>query len=458
MSIKAFIAIVVCKCLRFAARVLHRGGTAMPGEYALKICPELLSILSKDVKTIAVTGTNGKTTSARMIEEGFASQGKSFFSNRSGANLISGITTEFVINSSLSGKCRKEYAVIECDEAAAVKVFRQMKPKVAVVTNLFSDQVDRFGDVTYTRSVVYEAIKGVPDTVLCLNADCPLTASLAEGVPNRVVFYGVDKGAVVSKEKVEADDASDCMVCGSELVYDYVVYGHLGGFRCPECGFARREPDYAVTDILRQDMQGSTIVLSVAGEKHIMDVNLPAVYNIYNAAGAAAAINEIGLGMDAAGAALATFKCGFGRMEQFDDLGKAGAKMMLVKNAAGCNQVIDFLGTIKEKFALLLIINNRVADGTDISWLEDTNFEKLCDMKGTVTKIMVSGDRLEEMEARLIRAGVDESFISAEKDYDKLIAWTKEQEVPVLIMPTYTAMMGFREVIIRNIGGEDFWK
>ena len=456
MNIKAFIAIVVCKCLRFVARVLHRGGTAMPGEYALKICPELLSILSRDVKTVAVTGTNGKTTSARMIEEGFASQGKSFFSNRSGANLISGITTEFVINSSLSGKCRKDYAVIECDEAAAVRVFSQMKPKVVVVTNLFSDQVDRFGDVTYTRSVVYKAVQGVPGAVLCLNADCPLTASLAEGVPNKVVFYGVDKGAVVSKEKVEVDDASTCMVCGGKLVYDYVVYGHLGGYRCPRCGFARREPDYAVTDIPRQDMQGSTMILSVKGEKRMIDVNLPAMYNIYNAAGAAAAMTEIGLGIEAAASALATFKCGFGRMESFD-LGKAGARMMLVKNAAGCNQVIDFLGTIKEKFALLLIINNRVADGTDISWLEDTSFEKLREMKGYITKIMVSGDRLEEMKARLVKAGVDESFIETEKDYDKLIAWAQEQEVPVLIMPTYTAMMGFREVIVRTIGGEDFW-
>ncbi len=128
MSIRAFIAICLCKFLRLFSRLVHRGGTAMPGRWALKVCPNLLSILARGVKTVAVTGTNGKTTTSRMIEEGFAGQGLNYFANRSGANLLSGITTEFVMNSTLFGKCRKEYAVIECDEAAAVKVFPQLKP------------------------------------------------------------------------------------------------------------------------------------------------------------------------------------------------------------------------------------------------------------------------------------------------------------------------------------------
>ena len=139
----------------------------MPGRIALKIYPELLSLLAKDVRTVAVTGTNGKTTSSRMIEQAFLEQGKSYFANRSGANLISGITTEFVINSSLSGKCRKEYAVIECDEAAARKVFSQLKPQVIVVTNLFRDQLDRYGEVTHTLENIREGIKGAPEAVLC---------------------------------------------------------------------------------------------------------------------------------------------------------------------------------------------------------------------------------------------------------------------------------------------------
>jgi UDP-N-acetylmuramate-alanine ligase len=143
MNLRAILAILLCKFLRFVSRVLHRGGTAMPGRFALKVCPNLLSILSRDVKTVAITGTNGKTTSSRMVEQAFADAGLSYFANRSGANLISGITTEFVMNSTLGGKPKKEYAVIECDEAAARRTFGQLRPKVVMVTNLFRDQLDR---------------------------------------------------------------------------------------------------------------------------------------------------------------------------------------------------------------------------------------------------------------------------------------------------------------------------
>ena len=150
MNFRAFLAILVCKTLRFLSRLLHRGGTAMPGRWAVRICPNLLSILARDVKTIAVTGTNGKTSTSRMIEEAFAEQGLDYFANRSGANLMSGVVTEFVMNCSLTGKMRRHNAVIECDEAASRTVFAQLKPKVILVTNLFRDQLDRYGEVTHT--------------------------------------------------------------------------------------------------------------------------------------------------------------------------------------------------------------------------------------------------------------------------------------------------------------------
>ena len=213
MSLRAFLAILLCKLLRRVSRMLHRGGTAMPGRWALKLCPGLLAILARDVQVVAVTGTNGKTTSARMLEQAFAEQGRSFFSNRSGANLLSGVTTEFVAHSTLSGKCRREYAVIECDEAAAVKVFPQLQPQVVVVTNLFRDQLDRFGEVTHTLENIREAVRAVPEAVLCLNADCSLTASLADDLPNRAVFFGIDRGAAPAGEKTELSDASHCIRC-----------------------------------------------------------------------------------------------------------------------------------------------------------------------------------------------------------------------------------------------------
>ena len=234
MKIKVFFAMLLCKALRLISRILHRGGTAMPGRFALKICPELLSVLARDVKVVAITGTNGKTTSSRMVEAAFAGENKNYFANRSGANLISGITTEFAMNSSLSGKCRKEYAVIECDEAAAVKVFGQLRPEVIVVTNLFRDQLDRYGEVTHTLENIRNAIKAVPDATLCLNADCSLTSSLALELSNRVVYFGIDGGAAPSHKATELSDASHCIRCKAEYEYDYISYGHLGGFRCPK--------------------------------------------------------------------------------------------------------------------------------------------------------------------------------------------------------------------------------
>ena len=456
MKIRVILAMLICKALRLASRILHRGGTAMPGRVALKLCPGLLGVLAENVKVVAITGTNGKTTSARMVEAACADEGKNYFANRSGANLISGITTEFAMNSTLTGRCRREYAVIECDEAAAVRVFGQLKPRVIVVTNLFRDQLDRYGEVTHTLENIRTAVSAVPDAVLCLNADCSLTSSLALELPNRVVYFGIDKGAASSHKATELSDASHCIRCKAEYEYDYISYGHLGGFRCPNCGYARHAADFAVTDIVEQGANGSTVVMSMRGEKRIVSVNLPAMYNIYNAAGAAAAIVEMGLGTDAAVKALSGFKCGFGRMEQFD-LG-GGTKIMLVKNPAGCNQVVEFLQNIKEKFVLVVCLNDRGADGTDISWIWDVDFEELTALSGRLQRVIVSGDRAADMRIRIKYAGIDDAAIETQTDYAKLVEWIAGQELPVYIMPTYTAMLELREAVIRHCGGSEFWE
>ena len=456
MTIRAFFAIILCKLLRFASRVLHRGGTAMPGRFALKLCPDLLDLLASQVKTVAITGTNGKTTSARMIEEAFRQQGLSYLSNRSGANLIDGITTEFVMNSTLFGKVRKEYAVIECDEAAARKVFSRLKPRVVVVTNLFRDQLDRYGEVTHTLENIREALKGAPEAVLCLNADCSLTASLADDLTNSVRWFGVEQGAAPSREKPALSDATHCIRCKTEYEYDYITYGHLGGFRCPKCGYRRHKADYAVTDVVEQRPDGSDIVMKVKDDKLLVTVNLPAMYNIYNAAGALAAVTEMGLGTKAAVEALKSFRCGFGRMERFELAG--GTRMMLVKNPAGCNQVIEYLQNVKEKFVLVICLNDRAADGRDISWIWDADFEGLSRLAGFLDQVIVSGDRAEDMRVRIKYAGVDDSFIRMERDYETLVRSLERETRPVYMMPTYTAMLELRQTVIRHCGGEDFWE
>ena len=247
-----------------------------------------------------------------------------------------------------------------------------------------------------------------------------------------------------------------CIYCKSEYEYDFISYGHLGNFRCTHCGYHRPKAEYAVTNVVERRANGSSVVLMVNGSQYMAEVNLPAMYNIYNAIGAVAAVTEMGLGTEAAISAIADFKCGFGRMEQFD-LGKAGTKMMLVKNPAGCNQVIEFLENIKEKFILIVCLNDRGADGTDVSWIWDADFEGLTAMSGYIDRVIVSGDRAEDMAVRIKYAGVAGDHISTERDYERLVQWISQQDKPVFIMPTYTAMLELREAVIRRCGGDEFW-
>ena len=360
------------------------------------------------------------------------------------------------MNATLFGKCRKEYAVIECDEAAAVKVFPQLRPGVVLVTNLFRDQLDRYGEVTHTLENIRKALDSIPEPVtVLLNADCSLTSSLRDG-KHTYRFFGIDKGAVPSAEKSELSDASHCIRCKTAYEYDYITYGHLGGYRCPKCGYRRAQTDFAVTDVAAQRADGSSVVIRAGGERRLAEVNLPALYNVYNAIGAVAAMSEMGLSLEQAVAAVARFKCGFGRMENFA-LGKAGAKVMLVKNPAGCNQVLDFLQNIGEKFVLVICLNDRGADGTDISWIWDAGFEKLGNLAGRLERVIVSGDRAPDMAVRVKYAGIDPRFVSVERDYEKLVTALEAEERPIYMIPTYTAMLELREVLIRHCGGDEFW-
>ena len=456
MGIQVFFASLLCRFLKAVARIAHRGGTAMPGRYALKLCPNLLQVLARDVHVVAITGTNGKTTSSRMVEEAFEEAGLDYISNRSGANLISGITTEFVMNSSLTGKPKKHYAVIECDGAAARKVVGQLQPEAGLVTNLFRDQLDRYGEVTHTLGNIREGLKGTPKSLLCLNADCSLTSSLALDLPNTCVYYGVNGTAVSAGEKPSISDATHCIRCKTEYEYDYMTYAHLGGYRCPKCGYRRPDADVAVTSIVRQTADSSVIDMDIFGEKRTVTVNLPAVYNIYNAAGAITAAVKMGIPLDTAVNALGRFNCGFGRMEKFD-LGAGGTRMMLVKNPAGCNQVIQFLREIGEDFSLVVCLNDRSADGTDISWIWDAEFEHLESIRDRIRSVYVSGTRAGDMQLRMKYAGINPEKIILETDYAKLVDAMAGQEVPVFIMPTYTAMLDLREHLIRRCGGADFW-
>ena len=454
--IRTVLAISACKLTRLALRLLHRGGTALPGKVALRLCPDLLGRLGRDVQVLLVTGTNGKTTTARMLEQAFADAGLPCFANRSGSNLIQGITAEFAENATLTGRPKKKYAVIECDEAASKAVLGQLRPQVILVTNVFRDQLDRYGEITHTLESIYQGLSHVPEATLCLNADCSLTASLQRRLPNPVRFYGVN--VPLYKDPVrELSDASHCLFCKTEYEYDLVTYGHLGSFRCPKCGYSRPLPQVAVTEVLEQTADGSRVRMLCDGAEALVHINLPAGYNIYHAVGAVAALTAMGFTLDAAVAAVGHFHCGFGRMEKFQ-LGSNPVRMILVKNPAGCNQVLNFLSSLDSPALFVICLNDNYADGTDVSWIYDVEFEKLLELGDRLTGVLVSGKRCWDMALRLKYAGIPKEKLQVIEDYDALIQAMARQSSPVIVMPTYTAMLDLRAKLSRVCGGKDFWE
>ena len=456
MQLRTGMAVAACKLARFGLRLLGRGGTDFPGRIALKLCPDLLGRLAKDVTVVIVTGTNGKTTTSRMLEQAVADAGISYLANRSGANLLSGVTAEFCAASTLGGKCTKPFALIEADEAAFKAISTFVDAKAIVVTNVFRDQLDRYGEVTHTLDNIRIGISHSPNATVCLNADDSLVASLAEELPNPVIYYGVD--TPIYRERVtEVSDAPYCIHCKHEYVYDFVTYGHLGSFRCPHCGYARPTPEVAVTQVYRTDAEGSHVCISVDGAHYDTQISLPGGYNIYNACATMAMGRAIGLDPAVTSAALGHFSCGFGRMEKFEIQGHS-LRMILIKNPAGCNQVLNFLTAVQEPVLFAACLNDRAQDGKDVSWIWDVDFERLTAMGDNLSAIYVSGERAEDMALRFRYAGIPAEKLRIYKDYGELMDAILAQDRPAYLMPTYTAMLGLREKISKTYGFKDFWE
>ena len=455
MNIRVSLSVLACKFSRFAIRLLGRGGTDFPGRVALKLCPTVLGHLAKNVTTIIVTGTNGKTTTSRMIEQALADSGISYFANKSGANLLSGVTAEFAMHSSMTGKCKYDYALIEADEAAFKAISKFVDAKAVVVTNVFRDQLDRYGEVTHTLENIRIGISNSKNAGLCLNADDSLSGSLAGMVDNQVVYYGVDT-PIYKSRVTELSDAPYCIHCKHEYVYDYVTYGHLGGYRCPNCGSHRPKPQVSVWEVVSTNAEQSRVIIGADGVNYPTTINLPGGYNIYNACAAMACGKVMGLDLNVVSKSLSQFACGFGRMEKFDING-ASLRMILIKNPAGCNQVLNFLAEVTEPFVFTACLNDRAQDGKDVSWIWDVDFEQLTQMEN-LDKILVSGIRADDMAMRFQYAGFPVDKIEVIRDYGELTKACIAQGKPVFIMPTYTAMLDLRNTISKNYGFKAFWE
>ncbi len=465
MKIRSICAIAACRLTRSAMRLLHRGGTALPGKAARLFDPDILKRVSAGMEIVVVTGTNGKTTTCGMLENAFLSSGRKCLSNKSGANLLSGITAELTCNATWTGKPKFRYAVIECDEGALKQVTGRLRPKAIVVTNLFRDQLDRYGEVTHTLEEIRRGILESPGSVLCLNADDSLTGSLAQEVPNQTVWYGLDTPCGEQKDPV-LSDAKYCIRCGTRYEYSYHTYAHLGGFICPKCGYRREEPDCALTKIREMTPQGSvgTVCLSErclqqsmqGPAEYELQVGLPAVYNLYNAMAAVCAYTACGFPAQEIIGSLKTVHSSFGRMERFM-IGRTPLQMILVKNPAGCSQALEYLSSVGSPYRAILCLNDRTADGHDISWIWDADYEKIC-RDPNLQEILVCGDRAEDMQLRLKYAGADTDTITLVREPSQALPWIETSQVPVFALPNYTSMLALREAVRQKTGAGEFWE
>ena len=455
---RVILACLVCRLVTFILHKMGRGATTLPGRVALKVKRNVLYDLSKNVKVIIVTGTNGKTTSCRIIEEGLKTAGKTYFINKSGANLITGITASFIMNSTVTGKNKCEYAIVECDENAFREVSRYIRADVVLVTNVFRDQLDRYGEVTHTLNAIKESVKNLPKAVVCLNADCSLTYSMSGEIPNKIITYGVNVPFDKDAGEPEISDAKYCIFCKHEYSYSYHTYGHLGGFECKKCGYKRVIPDFAVTSVEELKPSYSLVVTDFNGDRNITKINIGGAYNVYNAIGCSAALSALGLDNNTIYTALENFNGAFGRMEQFES-GDNKINVILVKNPAGFSQTMSFLKSIDDDFTLILSLNDNAADGRDISWIWDVDFNGIF-KKTNVKEIYVTGKRCYDMAIRVKYEGVGNREIKVieNEDYSKLMDIATGRGTDVYIVPTYTSMMTMRPVIAKRLGGKDFWE
>lgn len=449
-------AIIIAKQAAFWSRIFGRGGGgALPGLLALKINPDIISELTEnlDKGVILVTGTNGKTTTSKMIVEILETSGLKVLSNSGGSNLARGIASELAMKTSLSGKIKEEIGVYEVDEATMPEIVNFIKPKAIVITNIFRDQLDRYGEVDKTAKILKKAIEKTPESTLILNADDPIVTSLGKDSTN-VVYFGVNDEKLEAKSDL-AIDIKDCLICGNELVYPHRYYGHIGLYVCENCGFSRPKTNITAKNV-RLSSENTSTTINISKESGNLTIPMTGLYNLYNALAAISATNFLKIKSTTILKTLNNQKPAFGRMESFEIDGKK-AVIHLVKNPTGFNQVLEAITQNRKNKTALIVLNDNFADGTDISWIWDVEFELF---KSGFRKIFVSGIRSEDLRLRLKYASVTSRVVIEEKDLknalDKAISETSTNET-LYILPTYTAMLSVRNDLVKRGILKDYW-
>jgi lipid II isoglutaminyl synthase (glutamine-hydrolysing) len=441
------------------ARALRLGGgTTMPGRVARFVEPAITARLAARLPhgSVVVSGTNGKTTTSRLISHIFGQAALVAVHNRAGANLAAGIAAALVQHADLRGRMRGDLGVFEVDEAALSVVQPSVRPRELVLTNLFRDQLDRYGEIDLLASRWREALRGADASLAVIfNADDPLVAEVGMAHPGGRVPFGIDDDTCGLGTMEHAADARYCYRCGIPYDYRTVYFGHMGVYRCPRCGTARPAPAVRATGVVQRGIEGTTFRLESPWGDARIQTTLPGVYNIHNLLAAAACTLQRGLPVEVVARGIASFAPAFGRAERVRVNG-GEAILLLAKNPAGFNEVLRTMLRGDGRPVALIAINDLTADGRDVSWLWDVDFEMLA---GRVRRVVVSGIRAEDMALRLKYAGVDPGALEVRKDLAAAFdaARAASGDGPLYVLPTYTAMLQLRATLQRRGAVRDFW-
>jgi UDP-N-acetylmuramyl tripeptide synthase len=439
-KLRLSLSITIGKLVRFGLRTTGKSATALPGNVALRVEPGLLKVINERCKKkVIVTGTNGKTTTNNLIAHILEDSFKNVLSNLKGANMPQGIASSFIENS----KDEYDWGVFEVDEGSFTRIMRDIEPDYIVVTNFFRDQLDRYGEIENTVSMVYETIK-LSNTSLILNADDPLVSKFKNLNKNNI-FYGVKKNKFSSKDE-KVVETRNCPSCNSYIDYYYFNYGQLGGYYCKECEFQNPPYDYYVENINYKDNRYCFDITNNETSKNIC-FEYEGIYNIYNCCAAFTFSSEIGINPSKIINRMENFDYKLGRMEEIQFKDKT-AKIALVKNPVGLTEVIKSISHDERRKAILFILNDNPADGQDISWIWDAGLSKFKDVKNLKT-IYCSGKRAEDIALRIEYAHVPAELIKIDDNILNSIKNAIHEDVEIVyILPTYTAVFQTRDIVL----------
>lgn len=466
MGFRRAAAVQAARLSAAASRVAGRGGTALPGLVATAVDPGIVATLAAQLPagSIVVAGTNGKTTTSRMLAVVLAAGGLDAIRNQSGSNLVRGLASSLIRHAGLSGDLHaspRAVGLFETDEAALPAVLRAVRPRLLVLLNLFRDQLDRYGEVATIGALWESALRDVPGTAIVANADDPLIADIAERSGRPVTFFGIASAGEGAAEAAHAGDVKGCPRCGGPIAYSVIFLGHLGHYRCLRCPFARPDPSVSAHDAKPDGIKGSTFTLQMGDAAIPIHLPLPGLYNVYNAVAAAAAARDLDVAPDAVRSGLETVTPAFGRMEHLEIEGRH-VYLALAKNPTGLNEVMRTIGTTAGPLNLLPMLNDNAADGRDVSWIWDAEVEILA---GRVARATFSGTRAADMALRFKYAEAittdDAASWSLESDpeaaFREALAGTPPHQYLFLI-PTYTALLEIRGVLTRLGYARPYWE